>query len=238
MANTSKLETPAFSIAEGTVTREAAGSRTLIKFTAPATRHLDGGFETSVYLVLFDADGNFVAKRSADSAKTVLSNRAAWTHEIETDKLANARRMVFEIQHRFDYRRKVCGGELPILPVESDGSDYWRWLKLDPRSLEDRTVKFDISLWARSSNLEITYSQTPKLTTDSIRSELELDLIDADGIVCFSKNFSISLNYGVPAYEDTSISMDRKALRALRFFELRARTEGRSIVRLPIDTMP
>jgi hypothetical protein len=234
MLNTDKLETAAFTLGEGTLTREPSGSRTLLRFAAPSTRHIDGGFEAAVHLLLFDGDGRFISRRGSDSSKTVLANRAAWVHEIDNDKLANARRLVYEIQHKCDYRRKLLGGELPSLPAESDGSDYWRWLTLDPRALEDRVARFDISLWARNGSLEMTYVMTPKVPTDSMRSELEIDLLDADANVCFTRNFSIGLNYGGPSYEDFSISMERKALRTLRFFELRARTEMRAIVRLPI----
>jgi hypothetical protein len=238
MVATSKLDAPGFTLSEGTLTRDAGGSRTTFRYTAPAQRHFDGGFEVSVYLCMFDAHGRFVAKRSAESSRTVLANRATWVHEVETDKLSNAKSFAYEIQYRLDYRRKITAGELPTLPAEADGSDYWRWLSFDSRQLEDRAVKLDISLWARNSYLEITYSQAAKLATDSCRTEMEIDLLDADRNVMFTKNFSCGLNYGQPSFDDTSLSMDRKSLRTLRFFELRGRTEVRGLERLVIDAIP
>ncbi len=234
MIPTAELDTPAFTLGAGTVTRESGGSRSVFRFVAPAKRHIEGGFSVSVAAVLFDAQGRFVARRSGSSDKTVLANRAAWEHEFEHDKLAAATTLVYDIEHRVDYRRKIIGGELPALPAESDGSDYWRWLSLDARALEDRLVKLDIGLWARNSSLEITYSQACKLVADSCRTEFELDLIDADQQILFAKTFSCSLSSGRPPFDDTSVSMDRKVLRSLRFFELRGRTECRAISQLSL----
>ncbi len=240
MASTPKLESPVFTIAEGTLTREASGSRTMLRFAAPSTRHLDGGFAlSSVYAILFDRDGRFITKRNAESSKPyVLANRASWSHELLNDQLAGAARLVYDIEYRFDVRRKIVGGELPALAAEADGSDYWRWLNLDPRSLEDRVVRLDFALWARNSSIDVTIAQHAKVTTDSLRTELELDLIDADDNVAYSKSFSAGMNLGGPDYNDTSLNVDRKTLRTLRFFELRGRTEGRAVARLTIDELP
>jgi hypothetical protein len=238
MGNTPKFETAAFTLEEGQVTRHAGGSRTALRFTAPAKRHIDGGFEADVNIVLFDAQDRFVHRRSGDRSRTVLGNRAFWVHEIDNDCLANATHFAYEISHRFDYRRRIVAGELPELSSQSDGSDYYRWLNLDPRTLEDRVIKLDFALWARNSSIDITHSQQCKLATDSCRTEWELDLLDADRNLCFTRNSSVSMYYGVPAYEDTSISMDRRSMRMLKFFELRGRTEVRAIVRFPIDQIP
>jgi hypothetical protein len=235
---TGKLESVAFTIEPGQVTRTSTGSRAVLKFEAPAKRHLDGGLDLDVYAILFNAQGRFVHRRSSERSRTVLANRAAWTHEIDNDVIANATRIVYEIAHRFDYRRKIVAGELPELPSQADGSDYFRWIDLDPRTLEDRCVKLDVGFWARNSNFEITMSQTPKLPTDSCRTEWELDLLDAQGSVAFARTGSISLNYGMPAFDDSSISMDRKAMRQLKFFELRGRTECRAIAPLALDAIP
>ncbi len=239
MAKTARIETVAFTIEEGEVTREPAGSRTLLRFAAPAKRHLDGGFEVNnVNALLFDRDGRFIARRGSERARTVLGNRAAWVHEIPVDQLALATRVSYEIEHRFDLRRKVLATELPTLPAESDGSDYWRWLTFDPRLLEDRTTRFDIALWARNSELVITFGQIPKFATDSFRCEYELDLLDGDGLLVANRTFSGGLNYGRPNFDDTSISMERRLMRTLRFFELRARTEARAIAEIAVDLLP
>jgi hypothetical protein len=238
MSTTPRFESVAFTLEEGEVTRHPSGSRTALRFAAPAKRHLDGGFEVDVNVVLFDAQGRFVYRRSGDRSRTVLANRAFWIHEIDNDCLVSASQMVYEISHRFDFRRKITAGELPELPAQADGSDYYRWLNLDPRTLEDRAIKLDFALWARHSSLEITMSQHPKLVTDSCRTEWELDLLDADRAVCFVRTGSVSLNYGQPAYDDTSISMDRRSLRMLKFYELRGRTEIRAISRFAIDALP
>lgn len=235
MAKTPKLDTPAFTIDEGQLTRHASGSRTQFRFTAPGHKHLDGGFEVDVNMLLFDGQGRFVNKRSSDRSKLVFGNRAQWVHELENDAVGNAASAVYEISHRFDYRRKIAAGELLPLPPEADGSDYFRWGGLDPRTLEDRVVKLDLAFWARNSYFEITYAQQPKLPTDSCRTEMELDLLDADRILVAQRNFSASLTCGRPDYNDTSISMDRKTMRTLRFFELRGRTECRSIAAMTID---
>jgi hypothetical protein len=234
--NTPKLESPAFTIEPGTIVRQPAGSRTSFRFTAPAVRHFpDGGFQASVSMILRDAQGRLIARRSADSGRTAFGNRASWYHEVDNDMLATATQLIYEIEHRFDYRRTIVRGELPALPAEADGSDYFRWLpNLDARLLEDRAVKLDFALWARQSYVDITLSQQPKLVTDSCRTECELDLLDADQNTCFSRSISSSLNYGQPSYDDTSLSMDRRTMRTLKFFELRGRTELRAIVRLDV----
>ena len=54
MAKTPKLESAAFTIDEGQVTRHASGLRTQFRFTAPAHKHLDGGFDADVYMVYND----------------------------------------------------------------------------------------------------------------------------------------------------------------------------------------
>jgi len=234
--NTERLETPAFTIEAGTVTRHtASSSRTMLRFTAPSARQIDGGFDAQVSAVLFDGQNRLIGRRGGSRDKTILGNRALWIHEIDNDWIGQAARVVYEIEHRFDYRRKIVAGELPQLPADADISDYFRWLNLDPRTLEDRAVRFDFALWARSSELAVTVSQHPKLVTDSCRTELELDLLDGDHNLCFSRPFSCGLNYGQPNVDDTSISMDRRTLRALKFFELRGKTEVRAIAKLVID---
>lgn len=237
MAKTPKLDTPAFSVAEGQLTRHASGSRAQFRFSAASEKHLDGGFEADVYMILFDAQGRFVHKRSGERSKLILGSRAQWVHEIDNDVLSNATSATYEISHRFDYRRKITAGELLPLPPEADGSDYVRWNGLDPRTLEDRVIRLDMAFWARNSYFEITYAQHPKLPTDSCRTELELDLLDADRNLVAQRNFNASLTAARADYNDTSISMDRRTLRTLRFFELRGRTECRSIATLPIDDL-
>jgi len=237
MAKTPRLETAAFTIEEGQLTRHASGSRTQFRFNAPAQRHTDGGFEADAYLVLFDKDGRFVHRRSGERSKMLLGKRAQWQHDVDNDILANATHAVFEIGHRFDYRRKIAAGELLPLPPEADGSDYFRWGGIDPRSLEDRVVKLDVAFWARNSYFEITYSQRPKLQTDSCRTEMELDLLDADQNLIAQRNFTVNLNYAHPEFSDTSISMDRRTMRSLKFFELRGRTEVRGLARMEIDAV-
>lgn len=232
---TPALDTPAFTLGEGSVTRESTTKRTLLRFTAPSKRLIDGGFSVSVHAVLLDAQGRFITRRSgASTERTVISTRASWEHEVDNDKLAAATQVVYMIDNRFDYRRKLLGGELPPLPAEADGSDFWRWLALDARALEDRAIKLDLTLWARDSSLEITHTQTPKLVTDNCRTEFELDLLDADQQIVFAKTFSTSMTGGRPAFDDSSISMDRRILRTLRFFELRGRTEVRGITPLTV----
>jgi hypothetical protein len=238
MGKTPKLESAAFTIEEGDLTRHPSGSRTALRFVAPAKRHIDGGFDLDVNVILFDAQGRFVHRRSSDRGRTVLANRAFWVHEIENDCLAAATQLVYEVSHRFDYRRRIIAGELPEISPQADGSDYYRWLNLDPRTLEDRVVKLDFGLWTRNSYVEITMSQLPKLQTDSCRTEWELDLLDADRNVCYARTGTASLNCAGPSYDDTSISMDRRSMRQLKFFELRGRTEVRAIAKLPIDSIP
>jgi hypothetical protein len=231
-----RLDTPPFTIEAGKITRQGStSSRTLLGFAAPAARHLDGGLEVNVYAVLFDAQGRFIGRRSHDRNRTVLGSRAQWLHEIDNDWLAQAARITYELEYRFDHRRKILGGELPQIPAEADGSDHHRWLNLDPRALEDRIVRIDFALWVRSSELVITISQQPKFSTDSCRTDFELDLIDADQQLAYTRTFSTSLNCGQPSFDDTAIGIERRALRPLRFFELRGRTEGRGIARWSFD---
>jgi hypothetical protein len=230
------VEMPAFTIGEGAVDLAVSGTRTLLTFTAPATRHLDGGLELSAYMMLYDKDGRFIARRSTEWNKPCLiATRAAWTHEIHNDQLALATRLVYEVEHRFDWRRRMVAGELPPLPAEADGVEAYRWTTLDPRTLEDRIARYDLGLWARSDSFEVTLGQYPKLETETMRTEMEIDLLDAQRQVMYSKNFSVSLNNCGPAYTDTSLRMDRKTLRTLAFFELRGRTESKGIARIAVD---
>src|SRR3954447_5363050 len=120
MAKTPKLESAAFTIEEGQLTRHASGSRAQFRFTAPAERHTDGGFEADAYMILFDKEGRMVHRRSGERSKMLLGKRAQWVHEIDNDILANAASGVYEISHRFDYRRKIAAGELLALPPEAD----------------------------------------------------------------------------------------------------------------------
>lgn len=238
MATTKRVECPAFTIEEGKVTKEA-GRRATFRFEAKSARQLDGGLEISnINALLFDRDGRFVAKRRHEYSKTVLAGRASWMHEIPTDQLATATRLVYEVEHRFDVRRKLVAGELPALPAESDASEYWPWLVLDSRTLEDRTARFDFGLWAGGSGVEITYGQAPKMITDSFRTECELDFLDGDREVVATKHFSMSLANARPTFDDTSMSFERKVMRTLKFFELRAKTEARGMVELAVDGMP
>ncbi|MBE7453974.1 MAG: hypothetical protein HS111_35550 [Kofleriaceae bacterium] len=239
MATTPVLDSAAFSLGAGTVTRESSGSRTLFAFAAPATRHFDGGFELSVYAVLYDGDGRFIARRSSEWGRPVfLANRATWAHEFTADQLAGGRRLVYEIEHRFDLRRRIAAGELPELPGEADGSDYWRWVTVDPRTLDERAVRFDLGLWARTSGVDVTIVQHPKVETDSMRTELEVELLDANRDVCVARPMSVSLNRGGPGFTDVSLSVDRKTLRTLRFFEVRGRTEVSAMARLVLEPLP
>ena len=236
MAKTAKLESAAFTIEEGTLTRVTDGSRAVFRFSAPAQRHLpDAGYEVDIYMILFDAQGRVVRRRSAD--RSLLGSRAQWVHEIDNDMVANAVSATYDIQHRVDYRRKIAAGELPPLPPEADGSDYFRWGAPDPRTLEDRMIKLDLTFWARRSYFEVSYGQTPKVAVDMCRSEMEIDLLDADQNLMFQRRFSASTRYGRPEYGDSSVSMDRKAMRQLRFFELRGKTEINALAQLKIDNL-
>lgn len=231
-----RLDTPPFTIEPGKITRQGnTSSRSLLTFSAPAARHLDGGLEITVSALLFDGRDRFIGRRGGDRSRTVIGKRAQWRHEIDNAWLVQAARITYEIEYRFDYRRKLLGGELPQLSAEAASSDYYRWLNLDPRLLDDRAVQLDFALWVRSTELVITISQQPRFITDSCRSELELDVIDVDHQVAFTRVFSASLLCGEAAFDDTSISIDRAELRPLRFFELRGRTEARGLARWSYD---
>src|SRR5690349_17586301 len=105
MVATPALETPVFTIQPGTLTREGSGSRTAFWFSAPSTRHTDGGFElNNVHALLFDKAGRFICRRTCERGRTVLGNRATWLHEIPNDALTTATRMLYQIEYRFDVR--------------------------------------------------------------------------------------------------------------------------------------
>jgi hypothetical protein len=233
---TDRLDTPPFTIEPGKITqRGGSSSRTLLAFSAPAARQLDGGLEVSVAALLFDNQNRFIARRSGDRHRTVIGKQAQWFHEVDNDWLAQAARITYEIDYRFDFRRKILGGELPQLSAEAASSDYYRWVNADPRTLVDRAVQLDFALWVRSSELVITIAQHPKFGTDSCRTELELDLVDANRQLSYARTFSASLTCGEAAFDDTTIDIDRAALRPLRFFELRGRTEARGLARWSYD---
>jgi hypothetical protein len=230
---TPAFTTPAFALDPGTLASERALDRVRLTFTAPARRLLDGGFELAgVYLWLTDRDGRLITRKSGDwSQQPLLSNRAVWVHEVLADQLAAAASITYEIDHRFDYRRTVAAGELPPLPVEADGSEWWRWLEPDPRTLTDACQRFDLGLWARSGGLDLTLVVHPRAPFESLRSELELELADADGLVAYSRTLSISSYGETPGAWDASDSMERRALRALHLYKLAGRTEGRLAAR-------
>lgn len=236
MGSTNKVETPAFTIEAGTVTRDAGGSRTSLRFAAPSKRHYDGGFEVSnVRAVMYDKAGKFIAKRGHESSRTVIGNRAAWTHEIPSDQLVQATRVVYEIEYKLDARRKLVGGELLPLAAESDGSDFWLWHRIQ---IDDKLATYEIAFWARQSELAFTYGHTPKLPIDSFRNEYELDLLDDQQMIVASKSFSCATMFNRTTFEDNSLyGIDRRTLRSLKFFELRARTEVRSVVDLEIQNL-
>ena len=71
-----------------------------------------------------------------------------------------------------------------------------------------------------------------------MRTDCELELLDADRQPLYLRNFAVSLNRGGPGAGDASLSLDRKTLRTLRYFELRGRTECAAIARLAIDELP
>ncbi|HTL32300.1 MAG TPA: hypothetical protein VL326_04205 [Kofleriaceae bacterium] len=233
MGTTKRVETPAFTIEDGTVTRDSGGSRITLKFAAASKRHYDGGIEiNNVRAAMYDKNGKFIAKRGHESSRTVIHNRAAWTHEIPTDQLSQAARVVYEVEYKLDIRRKLIGGELVPLAAESDGSDYWLWHRVQ---VDDKLASYEIAFWARQSELAFTYGHTPKTIIDGLRNEYELDLFDADQNIVMSKNFSCSTSFGRTTFEDNSLyGIDRKTMRTLKFFELRARTELRSVVDLEI----
>jgi hypothetical protein len=188
MGSTKRIDTPAFTIEDGTVSREAGGSRTILRFTAASKRHVDGGFDVSnVRAAMFDKAGKFIAKRGHESSRSVLGNRASWVHEIPTDQLAQAARVVYEIEYRLDIRRKLIGGELPQLPAESDGSDYWPWHRVQ---IEDKLGAYEIAFWARQTELAFTYGHTPNLAFEQCRNEFELDFLDADQLTALSRSFT------------------------------------------------
>jgi hypothetical protein len=236
MGSTQRVESPAFTIEAGTVTRESGGSRTSLRFTAPAKRLVDGGFEVSnIRAVLYDKDGKFIARRSHESSRTVLGNRAAWVHEIPSAQLAQAARAVYEIEYRVDVRRKLLGGELVPLAIESDESDYWLWHRA---VLADRFGSYELAFWTSQNELFITHGHTPSVAVDMFRNEYELDFLDADQMLVMSRSFSGSTMFNRTTFDDTSLyGIDRKSMRSLRFFEIRARTEMRSVVDLPVTEL-
>ncbi len=227
-----RLDAPPFTIEPGKITRQGISStRSSLTLSATATRHLDGGLEVDVSALLFDSRGRFIGRRGGERSRCLIGNRAQWCHEIDNDWLAQAARITYQIEYSFDYRRKILGGELPQLTAEAFSSDYHRWLNLDPRTLQDRAVQLDFALWVRSSELVITIGQQPRFTTDSCRTEFELDLVDAAEQLAYARVFSASLSRGEAAFDDYAIGVDRAGLLPLRFFELRGRTEGRGLAR-------
>src|SRR6185503_9617414 len=102
----------------------------------------------------------------------------------------------------------------------------------DLRSMTDRCARFDLGVFARSGSVDIWLAQHPLETFENLRTEFELDVVDAEGVIALSRNFSVSGCGTTPAYTDTSPSIERRALRSLRFFTLRGRTEARLITRM------
>jgi hypothetical protein len=234
---TAAVQAAGVSIDEGLIARRASGDRIQLAFSAPCKRLVDGGYELSnVYALLHGKDGRLVVRRSAEWGKYVLTNRASWVHEFLPEQISAAATLSYEIDYRFDYRRTIVAGELPVLPAEADGSDWWRWVEPDPRTMTDGCVRVDLGIFARASAIDVWVVQHPLFSFDSVRSELEFEMTDADGFTVQSRNFSVSSSGSNPGYSDFSPSIERRALRNLRFFALRGRTEARMLLRLgPYD---
>jgi hypothetical protein len=237
MSISKRVETPVFVIEEGTIAKERIGTRTNVVFTAKAARQIECAFELAdVRLLMFDKAGHFLGKRSSQRSRNVLANRAHWLHEVPSDQLAYASRIVYEIEFRYDVTRKLVGGELPVLAADSDSTEWFRWLSIDPRALDERSAKYQFTLWARPNDIAITYGFAPKVQTDNFDTKFELDLLDAERNVVLSKNFNLGQVLGRGNYEENELyGLDRKTMRTLRFFELRARSDIKSIVDLELD---
>src|SRR5256885_16048690 len=91
-----RLDTPPFTVEPGRLTRQGnASSRSLLTFSAPAARHLDGGLEVTVSALLFDGQGRFIGRRGGDRSRTVIGKRAQWRHEIDNAWLVQAARITY-----------------------------------------------------------------------------------------------------------------------------------------------
>ncbi|MFN0251095.1 MAG: hypothetical protein ACKV2T_29740 [Kofleriaceae bacterium] len=236
MSTSKRVETPVFVIEEGVLVKERAGARTNVVFTAKAARQIECAFELSdVRLLMFDKAGHFVGRRSSQRSRNVLANRAYWVHEVPTDQLAYASRIEYEIEYRYDVTRKLVGGELPALAAESDSTEWFRWLSIDPRSLDDRSAKYYFTLWARPSDIVFTYGFEPKVRTETFDTRFELDLLDAERNVVLTRNHFLGQFMGGRNYDESDIyNIDRKTMRSLKFYELRARSDIRTVAGLEL----
>jgi hypothetical protein len=225
------VETPVFVVEEGALVKERVGARTNLVFTAKAARQIECAFELlDVRLLMFDKAGHFLGRRSSQRMRNVLANRAHWLHEVPSDQLAYASRIRYEIEYRYDVTRKLVAGELPALAADSDSTEYFRWLSVDPRSLDDRSAKYHFTLWAKPSDIVFAYGFEPKVQTDNFDTKFELDLLDQERNVVLSRNFQLGQFLGGGNYDENELySIDRKTMRTLRFYELRARSDIKSV---------
>lgn len=237
MSTSKRVETPVFVIEEGTLTSERVGTRTNLTFNAKAARQIECAFELAdVRLMMFDKAGHFLGRRSSQRARNVLANRARWMHEVPSDQLAYASRIVYEIEFRYDVTRKLVGGEIPALAAESDSTEWFRWLSIDPRALDERSAKYHFTMWAKQSDIVFTYGFAPKVQTDNFDNKFEIDLLDAERTVVLTKNLNIGQSLGRGNYDENELyNIDRKTMRSLKFFELRVRSDVKSVVDLELD---
>jgi len=233
---TETVDCPAFSIGAHALTVERNDNRVVSTFTAPSRRKLDGGFElVGVWAYLYDSSGRFVVRRSAESyggRLFVLDNRAVWSHELLDDQWNQAAHLVYEIEARVDVRRRLADGPLPELPPLANASDYWRWLP-DAGPIEDPLAQYDFALFARRSAVDAVALKTVRAGVESARTDLQLDLADAEGMTIASLIFGMAGGPAAPGHGQASTSLDRKRIRSLRTFSLQARTEARFFTRLP-----
>lgn len=222
-----------FSLSSPELSRERSYDRTVLRFTAKAERTFtEGGFELSnIYVVLVDADGAPIVRRSHDSGRqTLLGPLTTWCHEIHDDQLAAAAAMVYEVETRVDHRRVILEGDLAALDLDS--GDRQPWPLAITSAPADPLLQLSVRTLYNRGDFEIFLAGEATDVHDGHRHDFELDLRDEAGAVIAARTLSFSLNATGFGMTDSSQRLEKKVVRAVRKVTLRCRSEVRSIARL------
>lgn len=228
-----RIETPAFALSAPELTRERAGDRIVLRFTAQGERRLaGGGFELSnVHAVLVDRDGAPIVRRYHDSGRQcVLGKVCTWAHELYDEQLAGAAALVYEVETRVDLRRTLAAGVLE--PIDLDDERRRPWPHKPTTSGADPLLHLSLALVYNRGDLDVSLVGEPTCVHDGHSTQLELDLLDQEGVAVASRTASVSIGATGLGYTDTSVRLERRVAKLVRGFEVRGRSEVRMITRL------
>lgn len=228
-----RCETPVFRLAHPVLTRERSYDRALVRLTAAGERlHPDAAHEVnSLYAVLLDERGDIITRRSHESGRqTLIGPVCTWAHELYDEQLAAAAAILYELEVRLDVRHVLAAGTLGAVDLDSDTRQIW------PHTItatsDARLVQVSIGTFYNRGDFELFAMATSPCVHDGVRNELELTLRDEAGEAVANRWMSLSIGGPGVGYNDTSLRLEKRIAKQVRSFELRGRTEVRSVNRV------